>query len=115
MRPRVPFGVLVVLLAGAALAPTARAALPVKPITISVNSTGDAGDIDLSDDVCKVALHGVTCTLRAAIQTANHHAETTGRDTIKFAIGTGQKTIQSGSDPTATTPRGSADAPRGPS
>jgi CSLREA domain-containing protein len=59
-------------------------------VTFVVNSTGDAGDANVSDGVCQTAA-GV-CTLRAAIDQANAN---TGPNNITFAIaGTGVKTIQ---------------------
>lgn len=58
--------------------------------TFVVNSTGDGGDTSVGNGVC-AASGG--CTLRAAIQEANAHA---GPDTIQFAIGSGQQTINIG-------------------
>jgi len=59
-------------------------------ITFVVNSTGDAGDSNVTDGVCKTTA-GV-CTLRAAIDQANANV---GPNLITFAIpGTGLKTIQ---------------------
>jgi len=62
--------------------------------TFVVNSTADAPDSDypyinnISDGVCASTAGG--CTIRAAIQQANHLA---GLDTIQFSIGTGPVTI----------------------
>ncbi len=72
------------------VAAPAHAAVPA--ITITVNSVLDTADPTPDNGVCNVSSHGTVCTLRAAIQTANGHAET-GRDTIRFVIGTGPKTI----------------------
>ncbi len=59
------------------------------PLTIVVNSTGDAVDADYNDGICATATG--ECTLRAAILTANRHV---GFDTINFAIpGDGVQTI----------------------
>ncbi len=96
MRLRVLTGISGAVLLVSLTAPHASAVLPVQPITITVNNAGDAGDINISNDVCNTVLHGTVCTLRAAIQTANHHAETTGADAIHFAIGTGGVTIKPG-------------------
>src|SRR5512134_514426 len=61
--------------------------------TFTVNSTND-----FDDGMCNVA----HCSLREAIFAANGAA---GTDTIRFAIGAGQKTIQPGSAlPTITDP-----------
>ncbi len=98
------FLLLVVLVAGLLLAakPAHAAAT-----TFTVNDTGDAGDRDLTDGRCdayNIKLSGDQCTLRAAIQQANH---TSGeRDTIKFNIsGSGVQTIAPTSPlPTITDP-----------
>ncbi|HEX9372378.1 MAG TPA: hypothetical protein VF897_15295, partial [Roseiflexaceae bacterium] len=64
------------------------------PLTLVVNSTGDTGDAQIGDGVCKTSAG--SCTLRAAIQEANAHA---GPDQINFAIsGTGVHTIQLGAE-----------------
>lgn len=61
--------------------PTALAATP----TIVVNTVGDQADLDPSDGVCdSSAAGGAQCTLRAAIQTANHAPDL---DTIGFVFG----------------------------
>ncbi len=74
------------LLALAALltgpAPLAHAA------TFTVNSTGNGADSDPGDGVCETASGNGVCTLRAAIQEANH-ANNPGLDTIEFNIGGG--------------------------
>jgi CSLREA domain-containing protein len=59
--------------------------------SFTVNDTGDGGDSNLADDLCKDT--GGNCTLRAAIQQAN---ATAGADTVTFSIGTGPVTIQVG-------------------
>jgi CSLREA domain-containing protein len=56
--------------------------------TYVVNSNTDGSDATPGDDVC--ATVGAVCTLRAAIEEANAHANA---DTINFAIGSGPKTI----------------------
>src|SRR2546425_10689068 len=55
--------------------PASRAAT-----TFTVNSTGDAGDANLSDGICETAPGNGVCTLRAAIQQA------ASGDTINFNI-----------------------------
>ena len=53
--------------------------------TFTVNRTGDAGDMDITDDRCDSTPDtGRQCTLRAAIEEAN---DTAGDDTIAFNIG----------------------------
>jgi CSLREA domain-containing protein len=92
---------LLALLAVAALfagpAPLAQAA------TFTVDFTGDAVDANAGDGTCATA--GAVCTLRAAIQEANH-ANNPGLDTISFSIaGGGPHTISPGSAlPTITDP-----------
>jgi CSLREA domain-containing protein len=67
--------------------------------TFVVNSTGDGADNNPGNGVCNAS---GGCTLRAAIQEANAHA---GPDTIQFAIGSGQQTINVGSAlPAITSP-----------
>ncbi len=56
--------------------------------TFVVNSTGDAGDNNLSDMACNDGTG--FCTLRAALQQANAFA---GVNRINFSIGTGAQTI----------------------
>ncbi|MGH3144658.1 MAG: hypothetical protein ACRDTR_02545 [Rubrobacter sp.] len=52
--------------------------------TFTVNSTDDTGDISISDGTCDSdPVDGEQCTLRAAIEEANH---TAGADTIEFDI-----------------------------
>jgi len=71
------------------------------PVTFTVNSTDDGGDAALNGTCDSDALaQGDQCTLRAAIQEANH---TSDADTINFNIGgaVGVKTISVGSSPTA--------------
>jgi hypothetical protein len=59
--------------------------------TFTVNKTGDAGDLNISDDMCDTSSKsGNQCTLRAAIEEANN---TPGADTINFAIG-GRATVK---------------------
>jgi len=61
--------------------------------SIIVNQTSDEEDADINNDKCDVDVNqaGDQCTLRAAIQTANHVA---GADTINFNIpGGGTRTI----------------------
>jgi hypothetical protein len=85
-----PFALAVVLLVG--WSGPADAAT-----TFTVNRTGDAADRRLSDDVCDTSRdRGNQCTLRAAIQEANH---TPGPDKINFNIRseTNVKTISVGS------------------
>jgi CSLREA domain-containing protein len=73
----------VAVLAGALVfAPASMAAA----ITITVNDPGDAGDPTPLDPVCDSGAGPTTCTLRAAIQTANANS---GNDTINFS-GAGQ-------------------------
>lgn len=56
-------------------------------VTFTVNSAGDASDMDLANGICDTSPNnGRQCTLRAAIQQANDIA---GPDKIIFAIGTG--------------------------
>ena len=62
--------------------------------TFTVNSTGDAVDANPGNGTCATA--GAVCTLRAAIEEANH-ANNPGLDTITFSIGTGVQTISPGS------------------
>jgi CSLREA domain-containing protein len=69
---RALWGVLVLALAPVVVA---RAA------TFVVNAAGDAADANPADGVCATA--AATCTLRAALQTANVIA---GADTIQFAV-----------------------------
>src|SRR3954447_6918275 len=57
-------------------------------LTLTVNSTGDAADASPGDGVCRTA--GGLCTLRAAIQESNLSGQ---KDTIRFGIGTGAKSI----------------------
>ena len=71
----VPRRLLLVVLLLAGLVPALRAA------TYTVNSTADT-----DDGVCNAA----NCTLREAINAANANA---GTDTIRFVIGSGQKSI----------------------
>src|SRR5437588_8608542 len=66
---------LVVLSLVLARPPASKAATP-----ITVNSTGDAGDANLSDGICETAPGNGVCTLRAAIQQA------ASGDTINFNI-----------------------------
>jgi CSLREA domain-containing protein len=56
------------------------------PLTLVVNSVGNAVDASPGNGVCEVAPGNGICTLRAAIQEANASA---GHDTIKFNIGGG--------------------------
>jgi hypothetical protein len=58
-------------------------------ITVTVDSTGDQRDIAPNDGVCATATG--SCTLRAAIETANRHP---GDDRVEFRIGRGRKTIR---------------------
>jgi CSLREA domain-containing protein len=88
------FSLLAVLASFIAIPPSALSIPSVQPITITVNSLLNTADPTPGDGVCNVTSHVTTCTLRAAIQTANAHAETSGRDLIKFSIpGGGPKTI----------------------
>jgi CSLREA domain-containing protein len=64
------------------------ATAPARAASFAVNSTGDGGDSDANDGLCKAA--DGKCTLRAALQVANADATT---DTITFAIGSGVQTI----------------------
>ena len=62
--------------------------------TFTVNSTGNAKDININNSVCDSSSNtGIQCTLRAAIQESN---DTSGADTIDFNIGgtTSVKTIK---------------------
>ena len=54
-------------------------------LSLTVNSTGDAGDFAINQ-VCETATGNGVCTLRAAIQEANAHSNVGGPDTIDFAI-----------------------------
>jgi hypothetical protein len=71
-----------------------QAVKPAHAATIfTVNSTGDAGDADTTDDICDsdAGTANEQCTLRAAIQQAN---ATSGPDEIHFSIpGSGVHTI----------------------
>lgn len=60
-------------------------------VSITVNSTLDAVDANLSDSVCETAPGNLVCTLRAAIQTAN---ALPGSDTILLPSGTYTLTIE---------------------
>jgi CSLREA domain-containing protein len=73
----------------------------VPPATFTVNSTGDSGDSNTADGLCKDSTGA--CTLRAAIQQANASA---GKNTIAFNIsGAGPHTIRPNSAlPTITDP-----------
>jgi CSLREA domain-containing protein len=62
-------------------------------ITVTVDSTGDQPDVAPNDGVCATAAG--SCSLRAAIETANRHP---GDDRVEFHIGHGgRKTIRIGS------------------
>ena len=67
--------------------------------TFTVNVRDDFGDVDINDGRCDITrfIPGDQCTLRAAIEEANH---TSGADTINFNIpddlGTGAQTITVG-------------------
>jgi hypothetical protein len=83
-----------ILAVAALLVSGVLAAKPVHAATFTVNSTGDAGDVTVLDNVCDSdPTATVTCTLRAAIQQSN--ATATVDDTINFGIGAdgGVKTI----------------------
>ncbi|HEV8118510.1 MAG TPA: CSLREA domain-containing protein, partial [Thermoanaerobaculia bacterium] len=56
---------------------SSKADTEVVPTKIVVNTTGDEADLDPSDDICDVDAQtdGSQCTLRAAIQMANAHAD----------------------------------------
>jgi hypothetical protein len=58
----------------------AQAAVRIGPSTFTVDDTGDQPDDELGDYVCATA--GNKCTLRAAIQQANHNVD--AHDTINF-------------------------------
>src|SRR5262249_37756078 len=93
MRLRIGFAAVVVVFAS--VTPTVRAAaISVPPLTFVVNSLLNGGDNDTTDTICNSSSHGVTCTLRAAIDQANAHHETIGRDAIHFSIGSGEQTIK---------------------
>ena len=69
------------------------AAGPAHAATFTVNSTGDAQDVNNGEGIC--ATVSEECTLRAAIEEANANK---GKDTINFAIpGAGPHTISPGS------------------
>ncbi|MBN1438081.1 MAG: right-handed parallel beta-helix repeat-containing protein [Anaerolineales bacterium] len=55
-----------------------------------VNSTGDSGDSDPGDEICRIAASATECTLRAAIEEANAWA---GTNTITFNLPAGSLTI----------------------
>jgi CSLREA domain-containing protein len=58
-------------------------------LTFTVNSTGDGGDANLSDSMCRD--HAGKCTLRAAIEQSNWTADE--REFIHFAIRSSIRTI----------------------
>src|SRR5262245_41808561 len=63
----------------------------ISPLTFTVNKTTDASDRAVGDAKCDTSTKaGNQCTLRAAIQEANHSAEL---DTIKFNITTTPRVI----------------------
>src|SRR5690349_23351212 len=72
---------------------TFRDAAQVQSISLTVNNTSDATDLNPGDGLCdtNAATAGSQCSLRAAIQEAN---ATVGSDTINFNIpGSGVQTI----------------------
>ena len=93
--------VLSALMVGALVLGAPAAVVQGAATTFTVNSTGDAGDVNQGDGVCETAPSNANCTLRAAIEEANANA---GTDTIEFAIpaatdpgcnaGTGVCTVQ---------------------
>lgn len=69
------------------------------PQTITVNSTGDQSDGIPGDGIC--ATPGGSCTLRAAIETANNNGNPSDQDIIEFDItplNGGLKTISQSSE-----------------
>ncbi len=74
---------LVVLQAGGA--PSVAVAMTAPLQSFTVNSSGDAGDINPGDGKCETAANNGVCTLRAAIQEANRNA---GADEISIAVTT---------------------------
>lgn len=66
-----------------------------------VNSVADFNDFFPEDELCRTQFDPNECTLRAAIEQANL---TPGHDEIRFAIGSGQKTIASGGEYRFTDP-----------
>jgi CSLREA domain-containing protein len=56
-----------------------------------VNDTGDSGDDNPGDGICRTSLISPNCTLRAAIEEANAHS---GPDRINFALPAGDLTIR---------------------
>ena len=60
---------------------------PLAPLSLTVNTNGDAGDVNIGDGICDSdAAAGVQCTLRAALQEANAVA---GADLINFSLPSG--------------------------
>jgi hypothetical protein len=76
-----------------ALAVTLATALPAPSATFTVNDRTDRTDASLADDLCDAdaATPGEQCTLRAAIQQANAHADT---DTIILPAGKYRLTLR---------------------
>jgi len=85
---RTGFAVMAVMSVIVAAPAAGAGALAPAGVTYTVTSTGTGGDTNVHDGVCHAATN--TCTLRAAIEQANSHA---GKDTIRFKIGHGLKTI----------------------
>ena len=57
---------------------------PLAPLSLTVNTNGDAGDVNIGDGICDSdAAAGVQCTLRAALQEAN---AAVGADVINFSL-----------------------------
>jgi len=73
----------IVGIVAAAIAAFLAPCVPAHATTYSVNSTADAVDQTLGDNVCATATG--TCTLRAAVQEANAHP---GADSIALPAGT---------------------------
>ncbi|HET7271019.1 MAG TPA: hypothetical protein VFI90_08015, partial [Rubrobacter sp.] len=73
------------ILMAISLVAAASAKLAHASTQFTVNSTGDTGDADTTDNVCDsdAGTSGDQCTLKAAIQQANF---TTGADTIDFNV-----------------------------
>lgn len=85
------------LAAFVALSLSAAAASPALATTYPVTTTSDLGDSNPGNDICDETGAPTGCSLRAAIEEANAHANSGNpsgfADQISFAIGTGPQTI----------------------
>ena len=67
--------------------PVMVSALLPPPLSLTVNSNGDAADINIGDGICDAdPAAGVQCTLRAALQESN---AVVGTDVIDFSLPSG--------------------------